>query len=515
MDTKQEIIRRYYRENDSERKISRDLQISRKTVKKYLLEYQRVRTISIEENDTEKLQDYSNEPPAYKSEKRTKRKLICEIEDLIKEQLTENERKKKEGLRKQIKRKIDIHEYILSKGYQIGYTTVCNYIREDKLTTREAFIKQVYLPGEECEFDWAEVKLNIGGGLSRLYMAVFTSSYSNYRYSDLYKRQDTLAFMESHNDFKTHIGGVFHEMVYDNMRVAVAEFAGRNEKTPTQALVSLSGWFQFRWRFCNVRRGNEKGHVERSVEVIRRKAFSHVDTFDTLEQARKHLREVCNKLNNTPGSTTNNTPMALLEKERPHLWQNPGPISCFVTHALKVDKYATICFGTNHYSVPDYLTGRMIDVKVYSNKLKMYYQNEQVGQHERDYGMHHWQIKLNHYLRTLSIKPNALHGSLALEQAPEGLQKLYKSHFVNSPRGFIEILQYCQSKKIPWEKIAETVGELARLCPKDVSTEKVIALLGNQGMSPILTSKAITGEIESFAHEQLKQISNLVDNLKN
>jgi transposase len=440
--------------------------------------------------------------------------LIQEVEAHIKEQLEDNERKKKEGLRKQIKRKIDIHEYILSKGYQIGYTTICNYIREYKLTSREAYIKQVYLPGEECEFDWAEVKLTINGIIKRLYLAVFTSSYSNYRFSQLYSRQDTLAFMESHNDFFAHIGGVYHEMVYDNMRVAVAEFVGRNEKTPTQSLVNLSGWFHYRWRFCNVRRGNEKGHVERSVEVVRRKAFSHKDTFDTLEQAQLHLHEVCQKLNKGVSSTSNNTPGELLEQEKPHLWKDPGPMSCFVAHSLKTDKYATVCFGTNHYSVPDYLTGRMIEVKVYSNKLKMYYQNAQVCQHERNYGMHQWQIELGHYLRTLSVKPGALHGSLALEQAPVELQELYREHFTGSPRGFIDILQYCHSKKLSWEKIADAVRELGRLCPNDISSEKVIALLGNQPVAPLLTSKNIEDDIENFATKQLKEISNLVETLK-
>jgi transposase len=515
MDTKQEIIRRYYRENDSERKISRDLQISRKTVKKYLLEYQKAENKSEQTKEAERLQDYCNEAPLYKSGKREKRKLTEEIASLIKDQIAENERKKKEGLRKQIKRKIDIHQYLLDQGYQIGYTTICNYIREDKLTTREAYVKQVYIPGEECEFDWAEVKLSIGGVQKRLYLAVFTSAYGNYRFSNLYSRQDTLAFMESHNDFFAHIGGVYHEMVYDNMRVAVAEFVGRHEKTPTQALINLSGWYQFRWRFCNVRRGNEKGHVERSVEYIRRKAFSHIDTFASIEQAQTHLHAVCKKLNSLAGSTTPKSPFASLEEEKVSLWKYPGMMSCFITQSLKVDKYATVCFGTNRYSVPDHLIGRMIDVKVYSNKLKMYYQNESVCQHERQWGMHQWQIKLEHYLRTLSIKPGALHGSLALEQAPIELQKLYQEYFVNQPRGFVDILQYCRAKEISWQKITDAVKDLLQICPKDVSSEKVIALLGNQGEVSFLTNKTIEGEIENFAQMQLDEIAGLMKNIKN
>ena len=34
--------------------------------------------------------------------------------------------------------------------------------------SREAFIRQVHLPGEECEFDWGEVKLTIGREQKRL-----------------------------------------------------------------------------------------------------------------------------------------------------------------------------------------------------------------------------------------------------------------------------------------------------------------------------------------------------------
>jgi transposase-like protein len=67
MNTKQEIIRRYFRENDSERKISRDLEINRGTVKKYLKEYIEAKKKSEREGTTEALQEYSSSAPAYNS----------------------------------------------------------------------------------------------------------------------------------------------------------------------------------------------------------------------------------------------------------------------------------------------------------------------------------------------------------------------------------------------------------------------------------------------------------------
>jgi transposase len=517
MDTKQEIIRRYFRESDSERKIARDLQISRKTVKKYLQEYLEVSEQSDNEGSHEKIQDYSGSPPAYDTSKRVKRKFTQEIEVLVIEQIKDNERKKREGLRKQIKRKIDIHEYILSKGYQIGYTTICNYIRDLEITSREAFIRQVHLPGEECEFDWAETKLKIAGELKRLNLAVFTSSYSNYRYSNLYSRQDTLAYMESHNNFFAHVGGVYHEMVYDNMRVAIAEFVGRNEKVPTQAMVNLAGWFQFRWRFCNVRRGNEKGHVERSVEFVRRKAFSHRDEFDSLEQAQQYLAATLEKLNNLSSGSTGKSPAMLLREEKTSLWKYPGEMECYLTTCLKIDKYATFSYGTNRYSVPDYLVGRMVDVKVYAGSLKIYHNNLYLYSHSRNYGAYQWQIELEHYLETLSRKPGALHGSAALEQSAAGIRKVYNRFFKNHPRGFIDILLYAKNNGISHDKLEETIYKVSELCPSDVSVDKVIALLGNQPpeLMTVVSQRKGKDEIEDLSMQQLQEITLLTASSKN
>ncbi len=513
MDTKQEILRRYFRENDSERKIARDLQINRKTVKKYLADYLEAKEKSEEEGTKESLQDYSTSAPDYDASRRVKRKLTEEISALISVQLEENENKIRSGLRKQIKRKIDIHEYLLSQGYKIGYTTVCNHIRTLGISEREAYIRQVYLPGEECEFDWAEAKLRIGGIQRRVYLAVFTSSYGNYRYARLYVRQDTLAFMESHNDFFAHIGGVFHEMVYDNMRVAIAEFAGRTEKHPTTALTNLAGWFQFRWRFCNVRRGNEKGHVERSVEFIRRKAFSVRDEFESLEQAQEYLNLIMEKLNKLSCGYTGKSPETSLAEERSHLWKYPGEMECYIMVSLKVDKYATFSFGTNRYSVPDYLVGRMVDVKVYSNRLKVYHNNLHLYTHERNYGTYVWLVEIDHYLVTLARKPGALHGSVALEQSPPEVRRIYQRYFTNQPREFIEVLLYCKAGNIQHDKLEATVGKVSRLCPRDVTADKIIALLGNQSetITSVPSAPKKPDEIEDLSFKQLQEIAMLAE----
>ncbi len=88
-------------------------------------------------------------------------------------------------------------------------------------------------------------------------------------------------------------------MVYDNMRVAVARFVGKYEKEPTQALLAMRGHYQFNHRFCNANRGNEKGHVECSVDHVWRKAFAYTSDFADMDLAIAHLQRALTKINNT------------------------------------------------------------------------------------------------------------------------------------------------------------------------------------------------------------------------
>jgi hypothetical protein len=224
VETNHQIILLYFREGLSMRKIAKQFNICRASVKARIVEYERFKSQPVEDQqDPDSLKSkYLNGGPAYDSSTRAKRRLSEEIIAVIDVCLEENETKRLEGRSKQQLRKIDILEKILSAGYCIGYTTVSEYIRKRKSQVREAFIRQEYGEGATCEFDWAEVKIKISGIYRRYYLAVFTSAFSNYRYVQLFQRQDTLAFKEAHILFFEHIGGVYHQMVYDNMRVAVA-----------------------------------------------------------------------------------------------------------------------------------------------------------------------------------------------------------------------------------------------------------------------------------------------------
>jgi len=147
-------------------------------------------------------------------------------------------------------------------------------------------------------------------------MAGFSCSYSNYRWSQLFYRQDMASFLEAHVQFIQHLSFEPRAMVYDNMKMAVAKFAYRSwEKPPTEELLKFSVYYQFGYRFCNVRKGNEKGHVERSVEY-RRKAFL---------QANEFFQQKCIQLNALKANGKQHSIQQALEQEKPQMQPARSP----------------------------------------------------------------------------------------------------------------------------------------------------------------------------------------------
>jgi len=509
---KQEIIISYYRDGDSERKIARRLKISRTTVRRYLEEYKQAREAicSLEKPDGQ-LIDELVKPPRYISENRDKRKLTPEITGEIDALLKLNKEKKSQGLHKQVLKKIDILDHLHDKGYDIGYTSVCEYISKKNNKKKEAYIRQVYDPGDICEFDWGEVKLFIDGKLVKLNMAVFTSAYSNFRYAILFYRQDTISFQQAHVYFFEYSKGVYKTLLYDNMRVAIAKLAGNKEKEPTEALLKLSMYYHFGFRFCNIGKGNEKGHVERSVEYIRRKAFSLKDTFDTLDQANSWLLAICNKENTRYGrSTKGKKPLDLFNQEKSYLYSLPPRFDCASIEQCKVDKYSTISYQNNHYSLPDHLVGEEVDVKVYPEKLIGYYQNNKVCEHERKYEPGGWYIKLDHYLGTLYYKPGALAGSQALKLAPGNVKEIYKNYFDKSSKEFIELLLFARDNKYDFLDIAKVINRIKEISPNDISLEKIKALCMEKE-SPDHNREDRDDQILKYSTKQLNEYGNLLN----
>jgi hypothetical protein len=303
-------------------------------------------------------------------------------------------------------------------------------------------------------------------------MAVFTSAKGNYRYAQLFSKQNSECFQESHALFFEHIGQVYRTIVYDNMKVAVKKFVGPTEKEPTEALLKMSIYYGFDFRFCNVRSGNEKGHVERSVEVVRRKAFCKNDNFKSLEEANDYIMETCDKLNSNPQKLKNmKTAKEILNEERDHMGPYIAKLDTARIEEPRVDKYSTFSVNTCRYSVPDMYVGKRIFIKIYSNDIVCFSEGKKIACHERKLGFYEWSIKLEHYLNTFKRKPGSLASSTAMLQADPRIQSIYDTYYNKKEKDFIELLLFIGENNI--SKVQNAISLLNKINPTDITTEKI------------------------------------------
>ena len=479
LDQKAQILLGFFRENKSQREISRELKISRDTVAKYIKEFESknqelVELTSSEEVNRNKillLIEEMSSKPKYDTSSRVKTKLTCDIISSINELMDLNEKNRLLGRKKQLMKKIDIHERLIEMGFDISYPTVCNYIREN-YDKKEAFIRQEYRLGETLEFDWGEVRISIKGKPTTLQMGLLTTAKGSYHYARLYQNQKMENFLDIHVRAFNSIGGIHKELVYDNMKQAVKKFVGKGEKEATEDLIKISLYYGFKYRFCNIASGNEKGHVERGIEFVRRKAFSSQTEFNSIEEANNHLLEKLSTLNSKKRNwLKNRSPLDLLKEETPYLLPLKPSYDTSRRVESRVSKYSVINIDQNKYSVPDYLVGKFVDARVYPEKILLYYKNNQIAEHKRSFNAHDWIIDINHFIHTLKKKPGALHSSAGRHQLSPELQQIYQEYYTNKPREFIELLELIKEKDL--KSVIDAVKKLVAIKKSLVTTDNI------------------------------------------
>ncbi len=520
MEEKTSIILSYRRDGMSIREIARRNGMSRKTVRKYLREYERAVGA---DPTSEALDAYMTTKPRYDSSRRERRVVTDSVRALIDECLSRNRQNASLGLRKQLMRKIDIWRHLRDNGVDVAYSTVCQYVRalesvpviEDK--PGRAYIRQEYAPGMRCEFDWGMLTLWIGGVRTKLHMAVFTLNHSNMRKAYLFSREDSLSLMEAHRNCFRELGGTPRVMAYDNMRTAVKKFLGR-DREPTEALKRMEVHYCYTPHFCNPRSGWEKGKVERSVEYIRRRAFAYDTRFDTLEAAQAHLSALCDRVNAEASNMSSVEKLERVEAELSALRHlDHGDMGCFEQRPAVAGKYATVTVDTVHYSVPDRLIGRQLSVKLYSERVVILHGRDKVASHVRNRRPGAWVIELSHFLGTFLRKPAALGQSVALQQVHPGIRSLYMPHFTDSPRSFVEMLVFARDNSMAYTDIIKAAESLSARGLRRLSAEQIQAqMLYAAGMKTAATATDAHQDpqqsaIEESASSTLDTLSSMIE----
>lgn len=423
----------------SNRAIARTLGIDKKTVNKYWNKYKaNFQKLETTKDSTEilKIQEDIVSKPKYNSESRVRRKITPECLRSLENILIEEDKKNKIlGTNKQALTKQQIYELLQRQGFDISYSSVVLEIKRIKQLGNECFIKQDYEFGDRLEYDFGEVKLVINSITKKYYIAVLSSPAGNFRWCYLYDNCKKDVFLDSHVRFFKMIGGVWKEVVYDNMRNVVSKFIGKNEKELNEDLIKMSIYYGFEINVTNAFSGNEKGYVEGSVKYLRNKIFAENYKFPSEEAAIEYMESQLMKLNEN----------SKIDEEKEKLKPTKPPLELADIRKSVVNKYSFIQIENNFYSVPEYLVGLTVTSKIYYNKILIYSNNEFVCEHKKLDGEKKISADIRHYLKTLTFKPGALKNSYVLKSNPK-LKSIFDKYYTNNPKKFIDIIEKNKEK---------------------------------------------------------------------
>jgi len=253
-----------------------------------------------------------------------------------------------------------------------------------------------------------------------------------------------------------------------------------------------------------------KGHVERSVEYIRRRIFSKKDEFSSVEEARCYFKKELDKLNSR-GQVLSSGKSAheMLALERPHLLPEMPRYDTARTAEPRADKYSTITVDSCHYSVPDSLVGQFIFTKVYPDRIICYHDTKEVARHKKHSSRHQWFIDISHYIKTLKLKPGALKRSVAFSQIKPELRKIYQKYYRGREKSFIELLELISCEGM--DRIKDAIATLLRIDPNGIGTEKIKTIVQRSVIVPEGTGSIDFSATEASSKEIVCELDRILN----
>lgn len=392
-DTYRKVRQLFLVERQSIRAISRQLHMSRKTVRKYC----RGGVLP----DVRKVM----ERPA---------PLLREVEGEIIRLLEENKTLPK----KQRLNARNIWEYLQGeKGLAISQSTVRKYVRELRERHPEVFMPLAHEPGESMQFDWGDMNAVIAG--TKTVVSVFCAvlPYSGALCAFVYPDKSTLSFLHGHIQAFEFAGGVARRCIYDNLRTAVKKGSGKNA-VKQEKFIRLEAHYGFEAVFCNAASGWEKSNVENAVAIVRRIAFTPMPRVDSYEELQNHVTNRCLHYANTHIISGHEQSIRdALEQERKMLLPLPDVrLDTGFTFTALVHSDLTVHHEGTRYSVPCHLVGKEVTLCLSPFHLTIFYRGREIYKHDRAMKKQDHRYVLEHYLEILERKPRAVEQALPIKR---------------------------------------------------------------------------------------------------
>lgn len=298
---------------------------------------------------------------------------------------------------------------IAERGYAGKYDQVRRYLRQRRLDRRETFIPLEHRPGVRAEADFGHIHVDFPDGRRAVPVLLVTWSYSNAPFAIALPTERTEAILHGLVEAFAFFGCVPRELWWDNPRtVAIHLFQGR-QRTLHPRYAALASHYPFTPKFCLPATATEKPRVENRVFDLQRQWATPVPRVTDLAELNAHLRRCCMAARDrTCGDNTLSVGARFAHDRAAALPVPERVFDACVFQSGQVDKYQTVPFDGNRYSVPRRWAFRAVTVKGYVERVAVVADGQVIATHPRCYGRRERVLDPRHFLVTLERKPAAL-----------------------------------------------------------------------------------------------------------
>src|SRR3984957_7627398 len=256
--------------------------------------------------------------------------------------------------------------------YQGSYDPVRRYVARHRRDRRETFIPLAHDPGQRLEADFGHIHVDFPDGRRLVPVLITAWSYSDYGFAMAMPSERTEAILAGLVEAFTFFGCVPHEVWWDNPTTVVAKIFPGRERRPNGYYAALASHYTFEPLFCMPARGNEKPYVERRVRGLQRQWATPVPQVNALADLNSHLRQCCVREAERTVQGYQESIGARFARDRACALTLPAhPFDACVVQAAVVDKYQTVRFDRNRYSVPRGCAYQNVMVKGYVDRVEV------------------------------------------------------------------------------------------------------------------------------------------------
>jgi transposase len=316
-------------------------------------------------------------------------------------------------------------------GYEGSYNSVkryFNYKKAEMKKYQESFLPLAH-PPSHAQVDFGDFKYyDSARNACEGHALIVSFPYSNSGWMQVFPSENQECLLTGLKRIFYHIGGVPVRLRCDNMSTAVVQILEGAERIITDGFYRFMLHHRFKTDFCTPGKGNEKGSVENKVGYTRRNMLVPVPDISNFDALNEELLKRCDADHEREHYERGTLIRELWEEEKKHLLALPEhEYEVFRYEALAVSKTGFILIDTNKYGLSPELSGKIVQAKIYFDKIEVFYDHCLLKTFRRSYGKNGEACDWKDYLPVLVKKPGATEHTRFFDQMPKLWQTYLRS----------------------------------------------------------------------------------------